>query len=380
MEQLPAIPTPWPQRWREFRIRVLPVLMFALVAVAIAMLWRNLGAPGLSGLGEGTRSIVSSPHPGLMQSLLVKPYQMVQAGEPLAVLRPVDPRVPLDLLQAELQLANLRYQPTPAEQNAMNYERVRADLLRTKAELAIAKVNRERADNEVRRNLPLYQEKLVSEDIYDLSVKTREACQAEIDEKTKAVAEMEERMRQWRNLGDPQSEPVNFTLLQPNPGTPGAPPHPVFRGLCDASAVETLDASLFVVANDEDNLLRTYDRARGGLPLRSLNLSAFLGVDPLEPESDLDRGHHRVSHARRRRAVDRQRRRHPAREGEALQETEGPAAEDIPRGHGQPRAGGGAGTGGTAALRRRALNRENLPAAACRRGVKRSRIARDCAR
>ena len=137
---------------------------------------------------------------------------MVQAGDPVAVLRPVDPRVPLDLLQAELQLATMRYQPRLSEQNAMNYERVRADLLRTKAELAIAKVNRERADNEVRRNLPLYQEKLVSEDVYDLSAKARDAYQAEIDEKTKAVAEMESRMEQLRSLGDPQSAPVNEPL------------------------------------------------------------------------------------------------------------------------------------------------------------------------
>jgi biotin carboxyl carrier protein len=126
----------------------------------------------------------------------------------------MDPRISLSLLQAELQLANLRYQPNIAEQNAMNYERVRAELLRVRAELAIAKVNRERAANEVKRNFPLYQEKLVSEDIYDLSLKTRDAFQAEIDEKTKAVTELEGRLQQLRSLGDPQAAPTNQPLVE----------------------------------------------------------------------------------------------------------------------------------------------------------------------
>ena len=41
-----------------------------------------------------------------------------------------------------------------------------------------------------------------------------------------------------------------------------------YRGLCDASAVEALDANLFAVANDEDNVLRIYDRLKVGLPVQ----------------------------------------------------------------------------------------------------------------
>ena len=62
----------------------------------------------------------------------------------------------------------------------------------------------------------------------------------------------------------------------------------VYSGLCDASAVEVIDASLFVVASDEDNVLRVYDRVKGGMPVQVLHLSTFLGVDPQEPESDLE--------------------------------------------------------------------------------------------
>lgn len=204
-DPLPTIPTPPRVIWREFRLRVVPVILFAGLVGAIALLWSHVNtAQTLSGVGEGVRSLVTSPQPGLLQELKVRPYQLVNQGDPIAVIRPVDPRMPLDLLKMELDVARMRFQPSVAEQNAMNYEQVRSDLLRTKSELAIAKVNLERALNEVQRNTPLYHEKLVSEDIYDLSLKTRDAFQAEVTEKTKAVQSMEQRLHELQALGDPQ--------------------------------------------------------------------------------------------------------------------------------------------------------------------------------
>ena len=205
MDALPTIPTPPQVLWREFRLGVIPVVTFGALVAVIVLLWSQVNtAQMLGGVGEGVRSMVSSPQPGLLLELKVRPYQLVNQGDPIAVIQPVDPRMPLDLLQAELQVARMRFQPTIAEQNAMNYEQVRGDLLRTKAELAIAKVNLERAQNEVTRNTPLYHEKLVSEDLYDLSLKTRDAFQAEITEKTKAVQDIEQRLQELRSLGDPQ--------------------------------------------------------------------------------------------------------------------------------------------------------------------------------
>ena len=60
------------------------------------------------------------------------------------------------------------------------------------------------------------------------------------------------------------------------------------RGMCDASAAVALDDTLFAVGNDEDNTLRVYDAKKGGAPVQSLDLSAFLKVDPKFPESDLE--------------------------------------------------------------------------------------------
>jgi multidrug resistance efflux pump len=181
------------------------VIFCAAVAVAVTC-WRQVGtSTGMTGMGEGVRATVSTPVPARLHSLLVKPYQTVRAGEPVAVLLPNDPRIEFDLLQTELSISRLSLQPTIAEENAMNFEQIRVDFLRTKADLAIAKVNLERAENQVRRNEPLFKEKLVSEDIYDISVKTRDMYRAEVFERSNAVAQMEYRLADLQSLGSPKS-------------------------------------------------------------------------------------------------------------------------------------------------------------------------------
>ncbi len=71
-------------------------------------------------------------------------------------------------------------------------------------------------------------------------------------------------------------------------GFAGTPAITICRGMCDASAVVPLNDELFVVADDEDNILRVYSRTQGGAPLQTLELSSFLRVDPKSPEADLE--------------------------------------------------------------------------------------------
>jgi hypothetical protein len=82
--------------------------------------------------------------------------------------------------------------------------------------------------------------------------------------------------------------------------------------MSDASAVVALDAHHFAVADDEDNVLRIYSRLNGGLPIRSVDLSTFLAVDPRWPEVDLedaarvgDRVYWISSHGRNKKGIER---------------------------------------------------------------------------
>lgn len=204
MKRLELIPIPRSRRWREFRMRVLPVIVFVTLCAVAGVMWRNYARQGMMlGLGEGVRSVVASPQPAMIEQWLVKPYTIVQQGTPLARLRPVDPRGDFDYLRSLFELERARVQPSVAEENAMNFERIRVELLQTRSEVAIARVKLELAERDVARNAPLYREKLVSEDIYELSVNTRDALKAEVVEKSRAMAEIESRLEHLRPIGEP---------------------------------------------------------------------------------------------------------------------------------------------------------------------------------
>ncbi|HEX4354802.1 MAG TPA: DUF3616 domain-containing protein [Polyangiales bacterium] len=69
-----------------------------------------------------------------------------------------------------------------------------------------------------------------------------------------------------------------------------AAPFIIFRGTCDASAAVPLGATLFAVADDEDNILRVYDAAIGGEPIEAVDVSPALGLPRGRhaPEADIE--------------------------------------------------------------------------------------------
>lgn len=59
-------------------------------------------------------------------------------------------------------------------------------------------------------------------------------------------------------------------------------------GLCDASAAVAIDADRFLVASDEDNVLRLFRRDEADGPLEEFAMDAFLRPDPSSPEADIE--------------------------------------------------------------------------------------------
>ena len=207
------IPPTFRLLWGRFRLRVVPVFFFCVSLAAAGFIWiRFHSAPTLAGVGEGTRAAVASPLPGWLVELQVRPYQFVNQGDAIAVIQPVDPRMPLDLLQAEVELARLRNEPPLAMQRALDYERVRIELLRLEAELATARVNLQKAENDARRSQRLYEERILSEELYDLTAKTRDALAAEVAQKSNSVAQMSRRLEALQAVGIPEAAPPNAQL------------------------------------------------------------------------------------------------------------------------------------------------------------------------
>jgi hypothetical protein len=62
----------------------------------------------------------------------------------------------------------------------------------------------------------------------------------------------------------------------------------VYRGSSDASAAVAIGRDMFIVADDENNVLRVYKTTQGGLPLFSYDMTEFLDIDPKYPEVDIE--------------------------------------------------------------------------------------------
>jgi Protein of unknown function (DUF3616) len=62
-----------------------------------------------------------------------------------------------------------------------------------------------------------------------------------------------------------------------------------YTGCCDASAAVAVDERHFVIADDEDNILRVYERA-GGAPVMQIDLNSYLGGTKKTEEADLEGG------------------------------------------------------------------------------------------
>jgi len=83
----------------------------------------------------------------------------------------------------------------------------------------------------------------------------------------------------------PQSKPQASTPQQVTPRQSSSPHAKLqatdeltFTGMCDASGGVPLDERYFVVADDEDNVLRAYDTTAPGPPVWSVDVSSAIGV------------------------------------------------------------------------------------------------------
>ncbi|MBK7997174.1 MAG: DUF3616 domain-containing protein [Verrucomicrobia bacterium] len=69
---------------------------------------------------------------------------------------------------------------------------------------------------------------------------------------------------------------------------PGANGETCYTGMCDASAVVSLNEEYFAVADDEQSVIRVYSRHQGGAPAHLLNVAPFLGLPRKAAEVDIE--------------------------------------------------------------------------------------------
>ena len=62
----------------------------------------------------------------------------------------------------------------------------------------------------------------------------------------------------------------------------------IYNGTSDASAAVAIGEDMFIVADDENNILRVYKTSYGSRPVFSCDLTEFLDIEPQHPEADIE--------------------------------------------------------------------------------------------
>lgn len=176
-EQFKPIPIPWKQRRRELRVRVLPVIVFLCVGVAVFFLWRD-SATNPSFIGEvfGERAAISSPSDGTLMEFTHMPFDEVEKGELVGRVFPRDSiflNAQLDLVRAEMEQIRQTREPVLAEQRVrMDLESLKINQMEARISLAQSQLQKQLAVTEFERVRNLRERDLISEQQFD-SVRTR---------------------------------------------------------------------------------------------------------------------------------------------------------------------------------------------------------------
>jgi multidrug resistance efflux pump len=195
-EKPQRIAVPFAQRWRDARLRIIPVVVFGGAVLALALLWKGyVAAPTMLGQAEAVVAQVSSYKPGVLAQLNVSRFQLVRAGDTIGTVVVADPKVlasSLAVIQSEIALLRANLKPIASQQrNAMDYAQLRLDWMGQRAKLAGARIDLQLAEAQSRRMQELFNDKIVSQRVYDQAKADKDRLQSQVKELGNLVDEGE---------------------------------------------------------------------------------------------------------------------------------------------------------------------------------------------
>jgi HlyD family secretion protein len=190
------IKVPPSRRLRELRMRFVPIAMFAVAIVVAGYLWNQavLG-PTMVGEVEGIQSLVKASDAGVISNLMVRPYELVKKGQPVAQLMSSDFRT----ISPQMQEANSRLAAAQLEVNSIldydrlgyHFEGMAMDTLRFRADLATAEAQLPIAESAFERAEIGWKEQVVPYNDYEAARRTRDSLRARIGDMRQLVKDAE---------------------------------------------------------------------------------------------------------------------------------------------------------------------------------------------
>jgi len=209
------IPRPIAERWRDIRLRHVPVLAY-LVCIGLAVyLWNQHWTPStFVGEVQGTLSNVTSAQDGRLVNLSVRQFDRVTKGQVLGKVAqaPGAADAGLAAIRADLDVMRARM-VLDQHRNDQGYQQQRVDYLGQRVDLAIARAKLRFAQNELDRNEKLHTENIVSQFDYELALDNRDALAAEVKEREALVSETEKTLAAAKPAGPAENEPLVLNTI-----------------------------------------------------------------------------------------------------------------------------------------------------------------------
>lgn len=210
------IPRPLGERWRDFRLRHVPVVAY-LICIGLAVyLWNQHWTPStFVGEVQGTLSNVTSAQDGRLVSLSIRQFDNVTKGQVLgkvAAQTPGEATAGLATIRADLEVTRARM-ALDQQRNDQNYQQQRVDYLSQRVDLAIARAKLRFAQSELDRNEKLRGENIVAQFDYELALDNRDALAAEVKEREALVAETEKTLTAMKSSGSENREALGLDTI-----------------------------------------------------------------------------------------------------------------------------------------------------------------------
>lgn len=218
-DSLPNIPTPPAQRWREFRIQVLPVMTFLTVLLMLGIMWRNFVQPaGIIGEVQPIRANVSSLQDGVIAELNVDLFEPVTKDQAIGriILRDDDQQnAALESIKADLLLKqrDIDMQKTRI-MDALT--KLKVNLGDARIALSLKEIDMHFAEKDYERVKKLYDEgivKLSSQDANEITLDTaerdRDKARQEVGVRRQVVAELNADYQAFSQQGNIKIEPMD---------------------------------------------------------------------------------------------------------------------------------------------------------------------------
>jgi len=213
MDKLPPIPTPAAQRWREFRIQVLPMVMFAGVALSVGLLWKSFVAPtGIVGEVEAIKADVISIQDGTVAQLTIDRLDVVEEGQELGEISGFSDdfiRASVAAVEADLRVMDARI-ALDERRNRQGALQLKMDLYAERVQLVSDKAALVQASNSFNRAEQEFKQtpRLISENDYDIAKAAFETLQGSVAERSQLIAEMTQTLEEMKESGNSEDKDV----------------------------------------------------------------------------------------------------------------------------------------------------------------------------